>query len=43
MASEEAAVHTSRAAAEYDDGKEFDISALAENADDENARQYAEE
>lgn len=42
VASQEAAVHTSEAAAEYDDGREFDVSAWAAEAEDENAQQYTE-
>lgn len=42
LASQEAVVHTSEAAAEYDDGRGFDVSAWAAEAADENAQQYTE-
>lgn len=42
MASQAAAVYTSEAAVEYDDGKEFDVSAWAAEAEDEDAREYSE-
>lgn len=41
-ASEEAVVYTSEAAAKYDDGEEFDVSAWAAEAEDENATEYSE-
>lgn len=40
LASEAALVHTSEAAAEYDDGADFDVSAWAAVAEDEDARKY---
>lgn len=42
VASKEAILHTSQAAAEYDDGEEFDVAAWAEKAEDVNAREYSE-
>ena len=42
VASQEAVAHTSEAAAEYDEGKEFDVASWAAEAEDENAEQYTE-
>lgn len=40
VAAQEAVAHTSEAAAEYDDGKEFDVAAWAAEAEGENAEQF---
>ncbi|WP_232819729.1 MarR family transcriptional regulator [Haloprofundus halophilus] len=40
MASEEAAVYTNQVAAQYDDDKQFNVSAWADQSEDPNARQY---
>jgi hypothetical protein len=42
VTSQEAAAHTSEAAAAYDDGKEFDVASWAAEAEDENAERYTE-
>ncbi|AEN05837.1 hypothetical protein Halar_2156 [halophilic archaeon DL31] len=42
LTSQEAVAHTSETAAEYDNGKEFDVASWAAEADDENAEQYTE-
>ena len=42
LASREAVSHTGEAAAEYDDGEEFDVAAWAAEAEDDNAEEYTE-